>query len=174
MRDMDEPELIAQSLNENHHAYGELVDRYKKAIYHHSFAIVRDEDAAEDVAQDTFITAYYRLQSYNPQYRLSTWLFKIATNKAIDWLKKSRREIRADDDMIASLVSPYSRPDEDAERRELHDAVGKLAPRYRAVISLYYWQGHSYQEIAEVLAAPTGSVKVWMKRAKEELRKELS
>lgn len=60
MQNIDESELIAQSLNEDHHAYGELVDRYKKAIYHHSFAIVRDEDAAEDVAQDTFITAYSR------------------------------------------------------------------------------------------------------------------
>ena len=170
----DEPELIARSINGDHEAYAELVDRYKNALYHHCFAIVRSEDAAEDIAQDTFITAYYKLRRYNPEYRLSTWLFKISTNKALTWLKKSARETAADDDLIASIASPHPRPDQQVQTQELHDAVARLQPKYRSVISLYYWQGLSYQEIAAVLAVPTGSVKGWMSRAKQDLKKELS
>ena len=169
----DESTLIEQSLNGDHQAYAELVDRYKNAVYHHCFAIVRDEDVAEDLAQEAFIAAYYKLHLYNPAYRFSTWVFKIATNKALTWLKKASREIAADDELLASIASSLPGPDRSAEYGELHDAVSKLGARHRAVVSLYYWQGLSYQEIATVLAAPIGSVRGWMHRAKEELRKEL-
>lgn len=174
MQNKDEASLIAKSLSGDHYAYGELVDRYKKAIYHHCFAIVRNEDAAEDIAQETFITAYYKLRLYKARHRLSTWLFKIATNKALNWLKKAGREIAADDQLIASIASHYPGPDKLATYSELYAAVHKLHVRQRAVVSLYYWQGFSYAEIATVLSAPVGSVRGWMNRAKQQLRKELS
>ncbi len=171
---MTEAELIAQSKHHNQQAYAELVDRYKNAVYHHCFAIIRDEDASEDLTQETFISAYYKLGTYNPEYRLATWLFKIATNKALDHLKRHARVVIADDLMLDSVVSTQLGPHAISERQELHQLVGHLSPRYRAVISLYYWQGLSYQEIATALDAPLGSVKVWMSRAKAQLRKELS
>src|SRR5689334_10694690 len=98
MQNKDEQELITQSLAENHEAYAELVDRYKNALYRHCFAIVRNEDVAEDLAQETFITAYYKLRLYKLEYKFSTWLFKIATNKALNWLKKASKELAADDE----------------------------------------------------------------------------
>jgi RNA polymerase sigma-70 factor (ECF subfamily) len=169
-----EMELIARSLNGDSHAYGALIDRYKNALYRHCFAIVRNEDVAEDIAQETFITAYYKLHTYNSSYRLSTWLFKIATNKALTWLKKASREVRANDELIARIASHHPGPDQIAQYSELRRAVENLQPKHRAVISLYYWQGLSYSEIATVLTAPIGSVKVWMRRAKQQLKKELS
>jgi RNA polymerase sigma-70 factor (ECF subfamily) len=174
MQNNDEAELIARSIDGDHDAYRVLVDRYKNALYHHSFAILRNEDAAEDIAQETFITAYYKLRSYNPQYRLSTWLFKIATNKALNYIKRAAHETRADDELIASIAAHGPGPQQYAEDQELHAAVHRLASKHRTVISLYYWQGLSYQEIAHVLGAPEGSIKGWMNRAKLELRKELS
>lgn len=174
MQNKDEIELIARSLRGDTQAYGELVDRYKNAVYRHSFAIVRREDVAEDIAQETFITAFYKLAHYKNQYRLSTWLFKISTNKALNWLKAASREIAADDQAIASIVSNLPSPATQASYGELHAKVDKLRPNYRAVISLYYWQGLSYQEISLVLAVPVGSVRGWMNRAKQILRKELS
>lgn len=174
MQNQDEPGLIARSLDGDHQAYAELVDRYKNAIYHHCFAIVRREDVAEDIAQETFITAYYKLKLYNKEYKFSTWLFKIATNKCLNWLKKASKEIAADDELIARVASHHPKPHEEAERDELRTAVEKLQPKYRAVISLYYWQGLSYVEISDVLGSPEGSIKGWMRRAKDELRKELS
>lgn len=173
VQDIDEHTLIEQALSGDHQAYGELVDRYKNALYHHCFAIVRDEDVAEDLAQETFIAAYYKLHQYKPEYRLSTWLFKIATNKALTWLRKAGREIAADDELIASIASSHPGPDKSAEYRELHAAVSRLSANHRAVVSLYYWQGLSYQEIAVVLSVPIGSVRGWMSRAKDQLRKEL-
>jgi len=174
MQNKDELELIAHSLNGDHDAYGVLVDRYKNAIFYHCFAIVHDEASAEDVAQETFITAYYKLHLYNADYRLSTWLFKIATNKALDSLRKHRHEIKTDDNVFDTLASQQPGPDKSAHYDELHRAVEALAPKHRAVISLYYWQGLSYDEIANVMSVPVGSVQGWMHRAKATLRKELS
>jgi RNA polymerase sigma-70 factor (ECF subfamily) len=174
MQTQDEARLISRSLDGNQQAYTELVNRYKNALYHHCFAIVHREDQAEDIAQEAFIAAYYKLGSYNPQYRFSTWLFKIATNKALNSLKQSAREVAADDELIATIASTQPGPQQVAEQSELHEAINKLEPRYRAIISLYYWRGLSYQEIAIVLGVPEGSVKGWMSRAKTHLRKELS
>jgi len=174
MQNHDEAELIAQSLNGDHNAYGLLVDRYKNAIFHHCFAIVRDEDVAEDIAQEAFIAAYYKLHLYKSTHKFSTWLFKIATNHAIDALRKRKREVAMDHAFIDTIVSTQPAPESTARYDELRTAVNKLNAKHRAVISLHYWQGLSYQEIAFVMASPIGSVRGWMYRAKEELRKELS
>ncbi|HSX06078.1 MAG TPA: sigma-70 family RNA polymerase sigma factor [Candidatus Saccharimonadales bacterium] len=174
MQQQSEAELIAQSLAGDTTAYGQLVDRYKQAIYYHCFAIVRDEDAAEDTAQETFIAAFYALKSYKAQYRLSTWLFKIATNKCLNQLRKQAKTIAADDELLATIASAAPSPQQHAEAVELHEAVQRLAPKYRAVISLHYWQGMAYQDIAVALDAPVNSVRVWLLRAKQQLRKELS
>lgn len=174
MQNSDESVLIQQSLCGDQEAYAQLVDRYKRALYYHCFTMVRNEDVAQDLAQETFITAYYKLHLYNPTYRLSTWLFKIATNKSLNWLKKTAKEVAADDALIAVIASTNPGPEQQARGNELREAVERLTPKYRAVISLYYWQGLSYDEIASVLAVPVGSVKGWMSRAKSQLKQELS
>lgn len=170
----NEQELINQTIRGNTDAYTELVNRYKNAVYRHCFAMVRDEDVAEDVAQDTFIAAYYHLKSYNPKYSLATWLFKIGTNKCLDHLRKQAKFIADSDDVIANFASTHDGPVQNAISAELHDAVKRLKPNYQAVISLHYWQGLDYSDTALAMNAPVNSVRVWLKRAKEDLRKELS
>lgn len=174
MQNNDETELIAQSLNGDGEAYAQLVDRYKNAVYYHSFAIVRDEDVAEDIAQETFINAYYKLKQYNNQYRLATWLFKISTNKCLAYIKKRSKEVPFGGTLMASIVSQQPSPHTVATHDELHHAVQTLRPNYQAVISLYYWRGLDYETIAQVMDVPLNTVRVWLKRAKEELRKELA
>lgn len=169
----EERQLIERSLKKDARAYGELVERYKKAIYYHCFSVVHDEATAEDIAQETFIAAYYKLNTFDISRKFSTWLFKIATNKALDHLKSIKRVQPLSDDDAAKLVSSFITPDTSAEHEELHRVVANLEPKYRTVVSLYYWQGLSYAEIAEIMGKPEGSVKVWMLRAKEEIRKEL-
>lgn len=173
MQDKDEAELIARSLANDHEAYAELIDRYKNALYHHCFAIVHREDAAEDITQETFIAAYYKLRLYKPAYRFSTWLFKIATNKALDYLKQAAKEVSADDELISRIASSLPDPEADASRQELLEAVGRLRPKYRTIISLHYFRGMDYAQIGRVLGASSGSIKGWMYRAKSDLRKEL-
>ncbi len=174
MQTYDDTELIARTIDGDDEAYAELIDRYKNAVYYHCFAVVRDEDVAEDIAQDTFIAAYYNLKKYDGRHRLATWLFKIGTNKCLNHLKKSRREVMADDDLMESIASKQPGPHASAIDNELHLAITSLRPKYRAAISLYYWQGLDYAETAAVMHAPINSVRVWLKRAKAELRKELS
>jgi RNA polymerase sigma-70 factor, ECF subfamily len=174
MQENDEQELIARSLAGDHRAYADLVDRYKNAIYRHCYAVVRDEDSAEDIAQEVFIAAFYKLKLYDPQYRLSTWLFKIGTNRSLNYLKKWGKEVSVDDELIGIIISKQPTPHAEAVNNELRQAVANLNPKYRIAISLYYWQGLSIAETALAMGAPVGSVKVWLKRAKEDLRKELS
>ncbi|MDB5161384.1 MAG: polymerase, sigma-24 subunit, subfamily [Candidatus Saccharibacteria bacterium] len=173
MQNIDEAKLIAHSINGDNEAYAEVVNRYKNAVYYHCFAIVRDEDVAQDIAQDTFISAFYNLNRYDNKYRLSTWLFKISTNKCLNYLKKKGKEVAADDKLITAIASREPSPHNQALYSELHNAVQVLQPKYQAVISLHYWQGLDYAATAEVMGAPINSVRVWLKRAKEELRKEL-
>ena len=173
MQDDNESELIARTIGGDDEAYAELINRYKNAVYYHSFAIVRDEDVAEDIAQETFISAFYNLKRFDNTYRLSTWLFKISTNKCLNYLKKKSKEIAADDKLIASIASHEPRPHTKALHDELHCAVENLQPKYQAVISLYYWQGLDYAATAQAMGAPINSIRVWLKRAKDELRKEL-
>ena len=174
MQNTDEPELIARSLSGDAEAYGQLVDRYKSAIYHHCFAIVHDEDIAEDMAQEAFIAAYYQLKKYDAKYKFSTWLFKISTNKCLNSVRGRAKVTPLDDELAETLTSNEPSPHRNAEMREVQEAITRLRPKYRAVISLYYWQGLEYADIALAMGAPLNSVRVWLLRAKSELRKELS
>jgi len=169
-----EQELIAHSLEHDADAYGQLVERYKRAIYRRCFALLRDEDAAEDIAQETFIAAYYKLASFDQSKKLSTWLFKISTNKCLDVLRSRKRFV--DDELaIQKMVAPSSYDStRQAEDNEVLMAVTRLDAPQRVAISLYYFEGKTYDEIAEMMNKPVGSIKGWINRAKKILRKELA
>jgi RNA polymerase sigma-70 factor (ECF subfamily) len=169
----NEQELIRRILDGASDTYESLINRYKDGLYYHCFSMVRDEDTAEDLAQETFIQAYRQLKKYDPKYRFSTWLYKIATHKSIDYLRKHSPRLLEEGE-LDKLSSHHPSPYQEAEFAELHDAVNSLPAKYRSVLSLYYWQGQSYEEIAEIMEVPIGSVKGWMNRAKLTLRKELS
>src|SRR5688572_8618964 len=173
MHKQNDTELIAQSINGNQLAYAELIDRYKNALYRHCFAIVKDEDAAEDIAQDSFVTAYYKLASYNAAFKFSTWLFKIATNKGLNYLKRGRRQQPMGDAAQDLIVSELPGPERAALHSELEAAISRLRPQYRTAVRLHYWQGMKYGEVAEMLSVSEGTVKSWLNRAKVQLRKEL-
>lgn len=171
---IDDNELIAQSLQGSHEAYGELVARYKDALYRHCFAILQDEDMAEDIAQETFVTAYFKLSHYKHEYKFATWLFKIGTNKALNTIQKSSRVVRVDDDFFAHQKSTLPGPDVQALFSELEQAIGFLRPKHQLVIRLHYWEGMKYTDIADVMSVSEGTVKSLLHRAKSQLRKELS
>jgi RNA polymerase sigma-70 factor (ECF subfamily) len=166
--------LIAQATTGDTAAFGELVDRYKSALVRHCYVIVRDPDVAQDVAQDSFIDAYQYLKSYRPdKAKFSTWLFKIATNNALREIKTGARTTQLDDTAAHQIRSEHIGPSETAEHAELHAAVMRLPDDYRAVVSMFYWEGMSYEEIAAVLGKPEGTIKGWLSRAKDQLRKEV-
>jgi RNA polymerase sigma-70 factor (ECF subfamily) len=171
--EQNESELIAQTLDGNEDAYAVLIDRYKEGLYRHCFKFTRDADEAEDIAHEAFIEAYVHLDRYNTQYRFSTWLYKIATNLALTHLRK-RRDIRMDEDELDRIISDLPGAEDLAFYQEIHDAVEALPLRYRTVVSMYYWQGKSYGEIAAHMGTSVGSIKGWMSRAKKQLKEVLS
>lgn len=171
--EQNEQELIAHTLDGDEDAFALLVNRYKEGLYRHCFKLMRDEDEAEDVAHEAFIEAYIHLDRYNPQFRFSTWLYKIATNLALMRLRK-RQDVRMDENELNRIVSELPGTEDLTFYRELHDAVDALPLRYRTVISMHYWHGKSYGEIATHMGTSVGSIKGWMSRAKKQLKEVLS
>ena len=171
--EQNEPELIAQILDGNDDAYATLIDRYKEGLYRHCFRFTRDEDEAEDIAHEAFIEAYVHLDRYDPRYRFSTWLYKIATNLALMRLRK-RRDVRMDEDELDRIISDLPGAEDLVFYQEIHDAVEALPLQYRTVVSMHYWQGKSYSEIATHMGTSVGSIKGWMSRAKKQLKEALS
>lgn len=165
--------LIAQILDGNDEAYRELIDRYKNGLYYHCFQFVRDEDEAEDLAQQAFIEAFVHLDSYDSHYKFSTWLYKIATNLALMHIRKRRNALLGEEE-LDQVMSNLPGTEELALQRELHEAVDRLPLRYRTVVSMHYWQGKSYAEIASSMGTSVGSIKGWMSRAKRQLKEALS
>lgn len=171
-------------------AYRELLRRYERPVFSLIYRMVRDRALAEDLAQETFIKVLNALESYRPEYKFSSWVFKIANNAAIDQLR--RREVdtlsldgapdaRTADEVEATALQAADRqesPLAELESRELGSqielAVGKLRPEYRTCILLRHVEGRSYEEIAEVMDLPLGTVKTYIHRARLELREYLA
>lgn len=167
-------------------AYRELIRRYERPVFSLIYRMVRDRERAEDLAQETFIKVLNAIASYRPEFKFSSWVFKIANNTAIDHLR--RRELdtlsiegsphamtpEAVEATALQLGSSDPSPLDDLEALELgtaiEDAIRILRPEYRSCILLRHVEGRSYEEIAEMLDLPLGTVKTYIHRARAELR----
>lgn len=166
-------------------AFRELVERFHRPVYALLVRIVRQPELAEDLAQETFLKAWKALARFDPGRKFSSWIFKIAHNSALDELRRGGLE-------TVSLDAPFTPDDEPPElpadlaaenpllrtlAREsgqvLERAVARLRPAYRAILLLRFAQEMSYDEIAEVLGLPLGTVKIHLFRARAELLKEM-
>jgi RNA polymerase sigma-70 factor (ECF subfamily) len=177
--------LIKDALAGDQRAYRELLERHRQPIYHVIFKIIRNPDEAADLVQETFMKAFGSLASYRFEYRFSTWLYKIAANNAIDFLRKKRidalsldKPIQTVDGEVTFEVPDWSQnPEEELYRRRraitVQDAIAALPPKYREVIQLRHQQDKSYEEIADQLGLPVGTVKARIFRARELLKKKL-
>lgn len=184
---MTDPELAASALAGSEGAFRELVRRFERPIYSLIVRMVQDPSLAEDLAQEVFVKAYRRLDSYDPERKLSSWLFKIAHNTTIDHLRRGALEtvpLEAEkDDERAGWASVL--PDESVESpaagaerkdlgRALEKAIATLRPEYREAVLMFYSEGASYQEICEVTGLPMGTVKTNLHRARKQLAQEMT
>ena len=167
-------------------AFRELVRRYERPVFSLIFRMVRDSATAEDLAQDAFIRVLNHIDKYRPEFKLSSWLFKIANNVAIDHLRRrqldtvsvsgSPHAVTASDIEATSfeIASQAESALDEIEARELgtaiERAIGKLRPEYRSCILLRHVEGRSYEEIAATLDLPLGTVKTYIHRARIQLR----
>lgn len=177
--------LIKRALNGDQKAFKRLRLKYYDAIYNAIYRMIRDKEEVSDLTQEAFIKAFTSLASFNEEYAFSTWLFKIATNNSIDYIRRKKLQTFSIDKPIESKDSDYTFeiPDTTYEadgdliagqrKKFLDDAISSLPPRYRQVIILRHVEEKEYQEIAELLKLPLGTVKAHIFRARELLYKKL-
>ena len=167
-------DLIALALAGRGDAFGTLVERYERAVYHLAFRTIREVEEAKDAAQEAWIKAYRALASFRPGAKFATWIFTICYRVCCDRLAK-RKRFTGDEPL--DFADPAAGPEgtyeaaEDAAR--LRAAIGALPEKYRIVITLFHLQGKQYEEIAAVLNLPLGTVKTHLFRAKDLLRAAL-
>jgi RNA polymerase sigma-70 factor (ECF subfamily) len=175
---LSDPEVVTLARKGSEAAYRELLSRYERPVFSLVFRMVRDRETAEDLSQETFIKVLNNLDRYSPEFKFSSWLFKIANNLTIDHLRRRRVDtISIAKATSIAVVSASESPLEELESRELgtaiERAIGKLRPEYRACIMLRHVEDKSYEEIAEIVKLPLGTVKTYIHRARHELRAAL-
>jgi len=170
-------------------AFRELIRRYQRPVFSLIYRMVRDRELAEDLAQETFVKVLNALDRYRPEFKFSSWVFKIANNAAIDHLRKRELDTLSLEggpdattadrlEATALQIGDASEsPLEELVARELgstiEQAIGKLRPEYRACIMMRHVEGRPYEEIAGMLDLPLGTVKTYIHRARAELREML-
>src|SRR5258705_9283685 len=173
--------LVSQAVNNgDQKAYAELMSRYKDSIYFMLLKMVNNRDDADDLTIEAFGKAFKNLHQYTPEYAFSTWLFKIATNNCIDFIRRKKKQTFSIDrnfdspdgaEMQFEIRSEALDPEENMIKKQkkilMRDVVEKLKPRYRRLVELRYFQEKSYEEIADELKLPLGTVKAQLFRARE-------
>jgi RNA polymerase sigma-70 factor (ECF subfamily) len=179
-------EVVEQARDGLEAAYRELVRRYQRPVFSLIYRMVRDRELSEDLAQETFVKVLNAIDRYRPEFKFSSWVFKIANNAAIDHLRKKELDTLSleggPDATTAERVEATAlqigdsgeSPLDELEARELGSAIeraiSKLRPEYQTCIILRHVEGRPYDEIAEILELPLGTVKTYIHRARAELR----
>lgn len=172
---VDDHALVTAALGGNPEAFGTLVERYDRAVYHLAYRTLRDSEEARDATQEAFFKAYRSLRTFKPGAKFSTWIFAIAYHACCDRLARRKRYSNEElPERADSAAGPELQAIAGDEARRLRAAIEALPEKYRSVITLYHLQGRQYDEIAEVLGIPMGTVKTHLFRAKEQLRRMLS
>jgi RNA polymerase sigma-70 factor (ECF subfamily) len=189
LANLPDADVVSLAQQGRESAFRELVRRYERPVFSLVFRMVRDRETAEELAQETFIKVLNNIDRYQPQFKFSSWMFKIANNIAIDHLRKRQIETVSMDgsphaasaaEVEATSFDVSIRQEsalEELEARELgtqiERAIAELRPEYRSCIMLRHVEGRSYEEIAATLDLPLGTVKTYIHRARLELRELL-
>jgi RNA polymerase sigma factor (sigma-70 family) len=173
-------ELLEKAKSGSQLAYGELMERYRDSVYFMMHKMVKNEEDADDLTMEAFGKAFSRLDQYTPSYAFSTWLFKIASNNCIDFIRKKRIKVTSIDsgyttdegdtiyhDASADVHNPEEAYIHSQKVKLMRELVVKLKPRYRELVELRYFEELSYEEIAETLNLPLGTVKAQLFRARD-------
>jgi RNA polymerase sigma-70 factor (ECF subfamily) len=172
--------LVKAAIDGDQKAYAQLMDRYRDSIYFMLLKMVNNRDDADDLTIEAFGKAFNKLHQYTPNYAFSTWLFKIASNNCIDFIRKKKKNLLSLDkplegndggemtmDVPSGTLDPEETYIKEQKKILMHGVVEKLKPRYRTLVELRYFKEFSYEEIAQELDLPLGTVKAQLFRARE-------
>jgi len=182
---LEDDALVSEALAGREDSYSTLVDKYQKPLYFHIRKMIKEVELVDDLVQEVFMKAFHNLNSYSNEYAFSTWIYRIATNHTIDYLRKKKLQTLSidqpyttkDGDMEIQLPDESFSTDEPVMKKErkaiVQEAIDDLPEKYRLVIEMRHMEEKSYQEIAEILDLPLGTVKAHIFRARELLYKAL-
>lgn len=177
---MDDLTLAEQVKNGNIQAFRYLVNNNQKPVWHLVLRMVKQEQDAEDLCQDIFMRVHSNIRKYRGESKLTTWICSIAYNVTIDFIRKKKREIISHtgnlEEMAAkkpAITNPGIEMEKSDTRKIIHELLNTLPLNYRTVITLYHLEGFSYEEISKITELPEGSVKSYLHRGREQLRKGL-
>lgn len=172
--------LVERAIKGDQSAYASLMERYRESIYFTMLKMVNNTDDADDLTIEAFGKAFNRLEQYSPTYAFSTWLFKIASNNCIDFIRKKRIKVtsmdsgmKTDDgdimyfDAKSNTMDPEETIMHNQKVLHMRELVSKLKPRYRVLVEKRYFEELSYEEISEELDLPLGTVKAQLFRARD-------
>lgn len=173
-------DLVAKAQKGDQHAYSMLLERYRESVYYTMLKMVKNPDDADDLTIEAFGKAFNRIGQYSPNFAFSTWLFKIASNNCIDFIRKKRIKVTSMDSGISTsdgsimyveaesqTLDPSEHMMQKQKVKAMREVVSKLKPRYRELIELRYFEELSYEEIANELDLPLGTVKAQLFRARD-------
>ncbi len=184
MKEEDEI-LIKEALAGKEKAFKLLLRKHREAIYHVILKIVHNQEEARDLVQETFMKAFGSLATYKPEYRFTTWLYRIAANSSIDYLRKKKinslsldQPLETKDGTVGIELPDWTyNPEVDFVSKQrvlsINESIDSLPKKYRDVIVYRHKQDKSYEQIAEILGIPVGTVKARIFRARELLKKKL-
>ena len=172
--------FVQAAIKGDQSAYAALMERYRESIYYMMLKMVSNTDDADDLTIEAFGKAFNRLEQYSPNYAFSTWLYKIASNNCIDFIRKKRLKVTSMDSgrktedgevLYFDAKSDTRDPEETVMHKQkmlhMRDLVSKLKPRYRLLVEKRYFEELSYEEISKELNLPLGTVKAQLFRARD-------
>lgn len=182
---LEDDQLVRKAMKGDQVAFRQLMEKYERPLYFHVLKMVKEKEQIKDLIQEAFLKAFNNLDSYNTNYAFSTWLYRITTNHTIDYLRKKKLDtmsisapVKTKDGKISfQLEDQQAETDRNMIRKQrsriIHEAIENLPDKYRVVIKLRHLEELSYDEIAEELDLPLGTVKAHIFRAREMLYKSL-
>lgn len=183
---LEDRELVAAAQRNEAYAFVKLTKKYRKTVYYMLLRMVKNADDAEDLTQDAFAKAFNSIGKFDAKYAFSTWLFRIATNNCIDFIRKKRVQTVSidtpfngdeDDGLLIDIKDPSPDPNglmlKDQRKEYLQLALARVPFKYRQLLELRYFKEYSYDEIAQAIEIPLGTVKAQLFRAREMLTQEL-
>lgn len=178
---VEDAQLVARSLTQDHEAFGQLIDRHAAKIVNLAYRMVGNRAEAEDLAQEAFLTAFKALSTFRADSKFSTWLYRIATNKCKDWLRVKRPGMGQQDVDIDETLDIHLAEEQTPERllsqqqvaQELEQAIQRLPPLYREAFVLKHIEGLSYEEMEAILGVNSDTLKMRVYKGRLQLSREL-
>jgi RNA polymerase sigma-70 factor, ECF subfamily len=176
-KEKKDEDIVKEVINGDKEAFGFLIYRFEKKIFRYINRFIYDDSEAEDLLQGVFIKAYINLNSFNFNFKFSPWIYRIAHNEIVNYIKKQQKNkliFDIDWDVIVPINVGKSMSEEiDINKLDkwLKDHINKIPDKYKEVLVLYYFEDMSYKEIADIIKIPIATVGVRIRRAKELVRK---